>query len=259
MAWLGEMVMRSTPRCPPRVVRPAMIHHAVAHLLLATVVAAAAVDFDVVVYGSTPAGIAAATAAGQLGMKVAVFEPLPMIGGMGAAGALGLHDGPGIGGGLAMVWQMLNAKAYNVSQPILQPESFVGEASFREMLRNASVTTIKTGCHITAVTTAKGTDGVSRVTSISMPCEPQPISATVFIDASYDGDVMTAAKNIDYTAGREATTTYGESLAGARVPGWTGVGGPRNISAVHADGTLLKYVQNISELAPAGSADDALM
>eukprot|EP01052_Picozoa_sp_SAG31_P050103 SAG31_NODE_11286_length_1046_cov_1.178458_2_plen_95_part_00 len=40
------------------------------------------VDFDVLVYGSTPAGIAAATAAGQLGMKVAVFEPLPMIGGM---------------------------------------------------------------------------------------------------------------------------------------------------------------------------------
>ena len=33
-------------------------------------------DYDVVVYGSTPAGIAAATAAGHLGMKVALFEPL---------------------------------------------------------------------------------------------------------------------------------------------------------------------------------------
>ena len=32
-------------------------------------------------YGSTPAGIAAATAAGQLGMNVAVYEPLTMIGG----------------------------------------------------------------------------------------------------------------------------------------------------------------------------------
>ena len=29
------------------------------------------------------------------------------------------------------VWQMLNAKAYNLSTPVLQPESFVGEASFR--------------------------------------------------------------------------------------------------------------------------------
>ena len=38
-------------------------------------------EYDVVVYGSTPAGIAAATAAGQLGMRVALFEPLKMIGG----------------------------------------------------------------------------------------------------------------------------------------------------------------------------------
>lgn len=44
--------------------------------------AAAAADFDVVVFGSTPAGIAAATAAGQLGCTVALYEPLPMIGGM---------------------------------------------------------------------------------------------------------------------------------------------------------------------------------
>ena len=58
----------------------------------------AAVDFDVVVYGSSPAGIGAATAAGQLGMNVALFEPLGMIGGMGAAGALGLHDEGGIHG-----------------------------------------------------------------------------------------------------------------------------------------------------------------
>lgn len=111
----------------------------------------------------------------------------------GAAGALGLHDGPGIGGGLAMVWQMLNAEAYNVSTPILQPESFVGEASFRTMLRNASVTTIKTDCQVTAAVTAKGPDGASRIESVSLSCEPHPVTATVFIDASYDGDVMVAA------------------------------------------------------------------
>ena len=39
--------------------------------------------WDVVVYGSSPAGIAAATAAGHLGLRVAVYEPLEMIGGMG--------------------------------------------------------------------------------------------------------------------------------------------------------------------------------
>jgi NADPH-dependent 2,4-dienoyl-CoA reductase/sulfur reductase-like enzyme len=48
---------------------------------------------DVVVYGSSPAGIAAAVAASTLGMSVALYEPLPMIGGMGAAGNLALNDG----------------------------------------------------------------------------------------------------------------------------------------------------------------------
>jgi hypothetical protein len=209
-------------------------------------------------YGSTPAGIAAATAAGQLGMSVAVYEPLTMIGGMGAAGALALHDGGGETG-LATVFMMLNGEAYNLTTPVPQPESFVAEASFRKMLANASVTVIKTDCHVTAAATDRGGDGVSRVTSISMACEPNPITATVFIDASYDGEIMVAAGDIDFTWGREANTTYNESLAGARAPGFTGVGGPTKINALRDDGTLLKYVSNLSDLAPPGSADDALM
>ena len=72
-----------------------------------------------------------------------------------------------------------------------------------------------------------------------------------------DGPV--AVGGIDYTAGRESIATYNESLAGGRVPGWVGVGGPRNVSALKADGTLIKYVQNISEMTPPGEADDALM
>jgi ribulose 1,5-bisphosphate synthetase/thiazole synthase len=77
--------------------------------------ATAATDYDVVVYGSTPAGIAAATAAARLGMRVALYEPLPMIGGMGAAGNLALHDG-GAGSGLALEFCMLNAAYYNVTK-----------------------------------------------------------------------------------------------------------------------------------------------
>ena len=44
--------------------------------LLTALAAIGTPDYDVVVYGSTPAGVAAATAAGHLGMKVALFEPL---------------------------------------------------------------------------------------------------------------------------------------------------------------------------------------
>jgi ribulose 1,5-bisphosphate synthetase/thiazole synthase len=83
-------------------------------------------DYDVIVYGSTPAGIAAATAAGQLGMSVALYEPLKMIGGMGAAGNLGLHDGGPSAPrtGLALNYTMLNAEYYKVDHPVNQPESF---------------------------------------------------------------------------------------------------------------------------------------
>jgi hypothetical protein len=89
---------------------------AAAAAVTTSAVATSGVDFDVVVYGSTPAGIAAATAAGQLGLKVALYEPLSMIGGMGAAGALGLHDGAGIGGGLVRSLPLL-AKARSQRSP----------------------------------------------------------------------------------------------------------------------------------------------
>ena len=56
----------------------------------------------------------------------------------------------------------------------------------------------------------------SSIASVNLLCEPDPVTATVFIDASYDADIVLAAGNIDYTAGREAIATYNESLAGAR-------------------------------------------
>ena len=88
---------------------------------------AAPPTWDVVVYGSSPAGIAAATAAGMLGLKTALYEPLPMIGGMGAAGFLGLHDG-GFGAitGLAYNYTLLNGEYYNKTHSAQQVESFAG-------------------------------------------------------------------------------------------------------------------------------------
>lgn len=146
---------------------------------------AAPLDYDVVVYGSTPAGIAAATAAGTLGAKVGLFEPLPMIGGMGAAGNLALNDG-GNGAehtGLALNFTMLNGAYYNVSGQVSHPESFVSEASFRKMLATAGVQTIKTDCRLLSAATAKE-GGASKIASVKLLCESQPVTAKVFIDAS---------------------------------------------------------------------------
>ena len=166
-----------------------------------------AAQFDVVVYGASCAGVAAAVAAGQLGMKVGLFEPLPMIGGMCAAGNLALHDS-GPAGGLGEVYAKLNAEYYNVTKPISQPESFVSVRSFNTMLKNASVTHVRLDCHLTAAAKAVAADGTSKVKSISVACEEEPVTATVFIDASYDGEVMVAVGDVEYTAGRESIAQY---------------------------------------------------
>ena len=214
---------------------------------------------DVVVYGSSPAGIAAAVAASTLGLSVALYEPLPMIGGMGAAGNLALNDG-GMAAertGLALNFSLLNGAHYGLATEVPHPESFVAEASFRTMLAAAGVSVVKTDCRLLSATSVGSAP--SRVGTLSLHCEPEPVGATVFVDASYDGEVMVAAGDIAYTAGREAIATYNESLAGARAPGFAGVSGPQHVDALRDDGTLLKYVANVSELAAPGEADDALM
>lgn len=160
--------------------------------------------------------------------------------------------------GLALNFTLLNGKHYNLTTEVPHPESFVAEASFYTMLRMANVETVKLDCRLLSAATAS-TQGVSRIASIRVLCEPEPVTATVFIDASYDGEIMVAAGDVDYTAGREAVSTYNEPLAGARVPGWNGVGGPHGVDPIGPDGNLIKFVANLSELAPAGQADDALM
>jgi hypothetical protein len=92
--------------------------------------------------------------------------------------------------GLGEVYAMLNAEYYNVTKPVSQPESFVSVRSFDMMLKNASVTHIKLDCHLTAAAREVSASGSSKVKSISVTCEPEPVTATVFVDASYDGEIM---------------------------------------------------------------------
>ena len=137
----------------------------------------AAASWDVVVYGSSPAGIAAATAAGVLGLRVAVYEPLGMIGGMGAAGFLALHDMKSMQSitGLARNFTMLNAAHYNTTVPVVQPESFVSEASFYTMLKNAGVTKANAGVSRYPAARAAATGA-----NASGPCAPSKSKHTAY-------------------------------------------------------------------------------
>lgn len=92
--------------------------------------------YDVVVYGATPGGIAAAVGAANAstgGVRVALVSPDPFIGGMMTAGGIGLRDignlstvGPN---SIAMQWALLNAEVLGVSYPVWQPGNAIGNAS----------------------------------------------------------------------------------------------------------------------------------
>ena len=177
---------------------------------------------------------------------------------MGAAGNLALNDG-GLDAertGLARTFSLLNGKHYYPTRPkqVPHPESFVANASFYTMLTEANVQHIQLNCHLVS---AQSTH--SAIHSITLSCQPTlPITATVFIDASYDGEIVVAA-NIEHTSGRESTLQYNESLAGAHIPSWNGVSGPHHIQGTTNAGKLLKYVDNITTLAAPGGSDASLM
>lgn len=225
---------------------------------------------DVFVYGSTPAGVAAAVAAADGGARrVVVAEPLRSIGGMGSAGGLGLNDQQMSNltavTGLAAEWCRRNGEHYGHSGKMVNhPDMYVGEASFWSMLNESGSVTVWTDCRVTSVARAKpsGDATAACLKSATLLCggkEQRTVTASVFIDASYDAEVMVAAGGIDYTWGREPSSAFNESLAGVQLLGeslesFKGL----NVSGTWPNGTVIPYVSP-APVAAVGSGDDALM
>ena len=108
--------------------------------------------YDLVVYGSSPAGIAAAVAGGRLGLKVGLFEPLPMIGGMGAAGNLALNDGGnGAHTGIALEFAKSKAMVFQRDPSLLIPNP--GPGNIPQNAGRCSCHGRLLGCRLTAATT----------------------------------------------------------------------------------------------------------
>lgn len=170
-----------------------------------------AAQFDVVVYGGTAGGVIAAVAAAREGLSVALLEPGRQIGGM-TAGGLGRTDHgrkETIGGYSLEFYRRVGAK---YGQPVTWYfEPHIAELVLDEMAAEAKVRVLfehrlrEDG----GVKKRKG-----RITGIF--CENgSAFTAKVFIDATYEGDLLALAK-VPYTVGREATSKYGEALAGVR-------------------------------------------
>lgn len=210
-------------------------------------------SFDVVVYGATPAGVCAAVAARREGATVALVEPLPLVGGIVSSG-LSFSDSNQTARecllGLFEEFHLRIEKVYaargvtlpyrvrNKDQKSWTYEPHVAEAVFNDLLRESKVTTflgqelrsvVKDGVRIKQLRTSGGLTFAGRV----------------FIDASYEGDLMAAAK-VRYRVGREGRKEYDESLAGQQYPKK-----PVAVSPLAADGKLLPLLTGRS----AGDAD----
>ena len=183
-------------------------------LVLATALRGAA--FDVVVYGGTAGGVMAAYSAAREGLQVALLEPTRHIGGMVSGGLSWTDTGKKeVIGGYALDFYRRVGRYYEMSrygQEIAWVhEPHVAEEIFRKMLAEAHVAVL-TGQRL------REKDGVKKdgaaVREIAME-DGSTFTAAIFIDSSYEGDLMAQA-GVSYTVGREAASQYGESLAGVR-------------------------------------------
>lgn len=168
--------------------------------------AQSAAEYDVVVYGGTAGGAVAAIAAANEGLKTALLEPRRHIGGM-VSGGLGATDfgNKHVIGGMSREFFQRLGKHYG-EEISWYFEPHVAEQIFRDWLKQANVEVFFE--HRVAAVNKPDT----RIASITME-NSAVFTAKVFIDASYEGDLMARA-GVSYTWGREGQEVYDESLAG---------------------------------------------
>lgn len=179
--------------------------------LTAALAQGATPSYDVVVYGATSGGIAAAVAAAREGLRVALAEPGRFLGGM-TTGGLGHtdHGKKETIGGIALEFYQRVGKKYGAAVT-WDFEPHVADFVFKEMLAEAKVTVL-TEHRLREEGGIRKRRGEIRELFFD---NSTSMEAQIFIDATYEGDLLKLAK-VSYTVGREGTAQYGETLAGVR-------------------------------------------
>lgn len=172
-------------------------------------------EYDVCVYGGTSAGVIAAYAVAKQGKKVLLVEPGQRLGGM-TSGGLGQTD---IGNkqvvkGLALDFYRRVGTTYGrLESWIFEPS--VAEAIYKDYIVRGNVEVLyghrivdaqKQGASITSI----------NVESVENTAQTKNISAKVFIDCTYEGDLMARA-GVSYVVGREDNKVYGEDYNGVQM------------------------------------------
>ncbi|WP_395744353.1 FAD-dependent oxidoreductase [Prosthecobacter sp.] len=194
---------------------------------------------DVCIYGGTSGGVIAAVEAARLGKKTVLIESTQRLGGM-SSGGLGMTDNGSTEtiGGLSRefyqrVYQFYRKpenwrfqkredylswlpKIWGVDGPRMEEiqaqflfEPRAAKAVYDDMVREA-------GAQVVFGERLDLKNGVvkdgAKIKTIRME-SGREFAAKVFIDASYEGDLMAKA-GVKYIVGREANAQYGETLNG---------------------------------------------
>ena len=190
----------------------------------------AVVRREVIVYGGTPAGVMAAIAVARQGHTVALVDLNAHVGGVVSGGlvASDMGDRKTVGGLADDFFKRIvkfyadkygaDSKEFKACRNGATFEPHVAELIFEQMLKEQPRVTVWKRHRYRSVTTNgdRSTPG-SRVTSLVVDDlatkSTRTFTGDVFIDASYEGDVMAGAR-VPYRVGREARAEFGEQLAG---------------------------------------------
>jgi len=166
------------------------------------------VESDLCIYGGTSGGIAAAVQATRMGKSVSLAVFNTHLGGL-TSGGLGATDVGTIAsiGGVSREFYRRIGQAYGVTERFnFEPkvarqifESWLAEIGVAPRWNQRLASVVMEGRRIAEIRMEDGT--IYR--------------AKMFIDATYEGDLMDMA-GVSFTFGREGTNTYGESLNGIR-------------------------------------------
>ena len=172
---------------------------------------------DICVYGGTSLGVVAAYTAKKQGKSVLLIEPTSHVGGM-SSGGLGMTD---IGNkyvvkGIALdFYRRLGSYYGSLEKWVFEPK--VAEKIFKDYIAEEN---IELWCNRRIVDARKEGD---RIVNITLEDSTAPgkkgnvvVEAKVFIDCTYEGDLMACA-GVSYTVGREANTVYNETYNGVQV------------------------------------------
>ncbi|HEY6169808.1 MAG TPA: FAD-dependent oxidoreductase [Verrucomicrobiae bacterium] len=185
---------------------------------------------EVIVYGGTPAGVMAAVAAARHGHSVALIDINNHVGGVVSGGlvASDMGDRKTVGGLADDFFKRIvkfysdkygaDSKEFKACRNGATFEPHVAELIFEQMLQEQPrITVWKNHRYHSVLPEADRAVSGNRITALVVDDLANKTTRTftgdVFIDASYEGDVMAGA-HVPYRVGREARAEFGEILAG---------------------------------------------